>query len=388
MIHTSPSVPVFLLVAVLSLFIVNVPLTPSTNEQPVAKPQSQAAEKADTVAKSKSARIVTAEAAENEKKPAKTAAAAKATKLSIYYYMNTPDGYRSLLRHGDQISIIAPKTFEVDSQGRLHGWVDWRVRAYAKKHDIGIMPLVSNQDFSQAVAHDVLSTPWKRTRMIKAMLARTKELDLAGFQVDFEMVSGRDRYRLNALMKEMHWRFKREDKLVSIAVMAKWSDGINPAFDYRTLAKHSDYVTLMAYDQHYRGSSPGPVAGLPWVANVVKYAKSQMPADKIVVGVPFYYRQWGGAHGTGRYNEAAWKAKKYGRPVWFSGEHKSPHLRFWAGGRSRNLWFEDNRSFKHKLDLIERSGVAGFAAWRIGQEDPRTWTVLKDKWNVEKGLFR
>ena len=33
-------------------------------------------------------------------------------------------------------------------------------------------------------------------------------------------------------------------------------------YDYKTLSQNVDYLILMAYDEHWNGSEPGPVASL------------------------------------------------------------------------------------------------------------------------------
>ena len=86
-----------------------------------------------------------------------------------------------------------------------------------------------------------------------------------------------------------------EGKTVAVAVAAKpgghetaWS----ASYDYAELAKYCDYLMIMAYDESYYGSEPGPVASYAFVDNSVKYAVSRIPKDKIVLGLPFYGRIW------------------------------------------------------------------------------------------------
>ena len=42
-------------------------------------------------------------------------------------------------------------------------------------------------------------------------------------------------------------------------------------------------------------------------------------------------------------------------------------------------WYEDSRSLNGKLGLIRRCRLRGFAAWRLGAEDPRFWTQVSVK---------
>ena len=42
----------------------------------------------------------------------------------------------------------------------------------------------------------------------------------------------------------------------------------------------------MAYDYHWNGSPPGPIAPIGWVRSVISYARTQIPASRLVLGNP------------------------------------------------------------------------------------------------------
>ncbi len=296
----------------------------------------------------------------------------------LFYYVNTKDSFQSLKAHWDKIDILAPQTYYIDKSGYLNGSVDDNVKQLAKERDIKLLPLVTNKDFSRKIADDLLTTPWKRTRLIGALLAEAEHEGYMGFQVDFENLADGHRSHLNAFMKEMSERFEEKGKIASIAVMSKWNDRINPEFDYRTIGKYAHLVTVMSYDEHYRGSDPGPVAGIPWVDGVATYTAQTIPPDKVLMGIPLYFRQWGGSKPSGSYQDAMAMVSGNDAPVWFNDEHKSPHFVYEdADGRNHNVWFENKDSFVSKMELSQRHGFQGFSAWRLGQEDPGVWDYLE-----------
>jgi spore germination protein YaaH len=68
-----------------------------------------------------------------------------------------------------------------------------------------------------------------------------------------------------------------------IAVNSNWS-----SFDRAELSKYANYVALMAYDQHWGGSSvSGSVAQLTWVEQSLKNVLKEVPNEKLLLGVPF-----------------------------------------------------------------------------------------------------
>lgn len=81
------------------------------------------------------------------------------------------------------------------------------------------------------------------------------------------------------------------DKEVSVAVAANpngWTKGWHGTYNYKELAKYASYLMIMAYDESYEGGPEGPVASIGFVDRSIQYALKQgVPADKVVLGVPF-----------------------------------------------------------------------------------------------------
>jgi len=57
---------------------------------------------------------------------------------------------------------------------------------------------------------------------------------------------------------------------------------------------------------------------------------------------------------------------------------RAPWFEFRDGTELHTVWYDDERSYKEKLRIVRRSRLAGFAAWRLGTEDPHFWTVAAE----------
>src|SRR4029079_15730226 len=84
-----------------------------------------------------------------------------------------------------------------------------------------------------------------------------------------------------------------DGKVLSIPVGARTA-ATNwwPVHDYAGLGKVADRFRIMAYDYSYPGGTPGAIAPLPWVKQVVAYAVTVVPAGRIQLGAPLYAYDW------------------------------------------------------------------------------------------------
>ena len=103
-----------------------------------------------------------------------------------------------------------------------------------------------------------------------------------------------------------------------------------------------------------------------------------MPPHKIILGVPAYGYDWpqSGRARAVTYTQAIETASQHGVRIQWDDTAKVPYYRYGAG---RQVWFEDRSSLSHKLELVKAYGLAGISLWRLGQEDPGIWSVIREQ---------
>ena len=87
-----------------------------------------------------------------------------AQQLEALWYVRGEASIQSFLSHADQISIVAPQVFIMDSTGMIRGRVDPRVLETARARGVKVMPLVMNPGFDQPSIHRVLTHPGARAQ--------------------------------------------------------------------------------------------------------------------------------------------------------------------------------------------------------------------------------
>jgi spore germination protein YaaH len=63
----------------------------------------------------------------------------------------------------------------------------------------------------------------------------------------------------------------------------------------------------------------------------------------------------------------------------FGGPVEESWFTYPQNGKTRTVWFSSSRALEAKLDLIEAEDLGGLAIWRLGNEDPRNWEVIRGR---------
>ncbi|WP_025026578.1 glycosyl hydrolase family 18 protein [Caldalkalibacillus mannanilyticus] len=340
--------------------------------------------------------IVTPEPGE-ETVPAPEATPAPAPKdpkivLGYYvkYWSTDQNSYNSLAQYGDYMNQISMATFNVTATGTVTGDVpsdgvsladSKNIKSYAAIHNI------DNGNFSPQLAHHILSNVNLRTTTITNLLALVKNNGYIGVNMDFENMYASDRANYNQFIRELVNVFHAEGLKVMVSAPAKTADFPSSAwvgaFDYATLGQTADYIQLMTYDQNGSWSNvTGPVAGYNWVENVLKYAVSQIPSEKILMGLPAYGYDWNTTAGSG-HKAVTWRnipnilAATGATPQWDEAS-KSPYFHYTdSSGHRHVVWYENELSILEKTKLVEKYQLGGVSVWRMGLEDESFWKAVE-----------
>jgi spore germination protein YaaH len=226
-----------------------------------------------------------------------------------------------------------------------------------------------------ALTHFVLDPVFPlRDRLVADLVVAANPYD--GVQIDFESVASYDKGNYLSFLGKL----KRSlgTKTLSVAVPARWK-AVDDAQDYVGVARSADRLIIMAYDEHWSTSAPGAIASVEWASKVAVYALRLLGPGKVVMGLPFYGRAWVDENPAGGYrfsgvqrllNEAQAELERDTGGV--------PSFRF-TRTADYTVWFEDAVSLDIKTSLYLSVGVRNIAFWRLGQEDPSMWPVIKSK---------
>lgn len=306
-------------------------------------------------------------------------------KENNWFYVSTAQSLADLQLHAREIDHLVPFWFGVTEQGTLVDQSQPEAIEIARRSNLHILAIIHNFSDPQMgeLIHELLTNESLRQRLIDSIESMLENYRFAGVNIDFEFVPPADRAALNAFMEGLYRRLFPRFK-VTISVPAKLSDDpehpFSGAFDYRFLARFSDQLYILAYDEHF--SMPGPIASIGFVRSVLEYAITVIPRPKIKLGMAVYGYDWEVSQGMPRsltYRQAIELAQRHNATIIYNEEVQEPTFTYTVNGRRHTVWFENARSFSAKLDLVFEYGLGGIAVWRLGQEDPRIWVVIRNR---------
>ena len=321
-------------------------------------------------------------------------------RVSLGFIYGISDGKNLVDRTNGAINQVSPTCLNLDNKGNLIVTDELTKDFVDSMHekDIIVTPFLSNH-WVRSKGRMAIANMENLTNQILQVVS---DYDLDGINVDIENLTPEDRDGLTDLVRLLRSKLPEYKMLtVSVAANSKWStDGWQGSYDYKALGEVSDYLFIMAYDEHSIGGAEGPVASFGFVDNSIIYALEQVPKDKIVLGLPLYGRYWkaGEEYGGEAVVNGALPSliKKTNAKVEYDKDNGQAVARFTIlpdqeeeikingtvlTSGDYTIWFDDEESVNAKLDLVNMYDLLGCGFWALGHEKPVFWNGFKEKLN-------
>lgn len=298
----------------------------------------------------------------------------------------------------DDLTYLSVFSSRVQPNGSLTEMPDRQALVAAKAGKVAPLLTVTNFDgshFNPDYARGILKDERVRRIVISNIVARAKERDYQGINVDFEHLQPDLRTDYNRFIQELAEAARQQNLSTAITVGPKMSDDpYNPwigAFDYRFLGQHVDHMTLLTFEWGWAGGQPMAIAPLSMVRQVLEYASTEVPPDKLMMGMALYGYNWTfpveeGSRAIGISPKTALDlAIQHRTHIHFQTESAAPMFSYGdSRNQARQVWFEDARSVLAKFHLVQELGLRGISYWMLGHPFPQNWALLQGTFQVRK----
>ncbi len=282
--------------------------------------------------------------------------------------------------------------------------------AEAKKHQVRRVITLTQMEPMTIEAFLNNRDSWEKLSQETVQILAARDLD--GVNIDFEYIPSnnllRDKFSDFVSYYSRYLKDNLKNPYITVSVLAS-SVRFNRIYDIEELSKTTDGVMMMAYDFYYPGSPTiGPTAPLYgfnegkgpfWydVSTAVDDFLKVAPAEKIIMGIPYYGWNYPAYTPAPKTEKIAWtkpsattldKAQKEKlltvTPIggWDS-QAQVAWKGYWDGDNWQVFYLEDKNSLSKKYDLVNEKGLGGVGLWALGyeSENDAVWSLLAAKFS-------
>ena len=307
-----------------------------------------------------------------------------------------------LIRTLPYLTYLTIFTYGFTPAGELLPLNDEEVIRIARDYGVAPLMLISTLTkegtFSNALAHSIFVDKEAQNRLIDNIISNMKKKNYYGLDIDFEFVYPEDRQAYVDFVKNVTTKLNAEGYQVMVALAPKIASDqpglVYEGHDYAGLGAAANAALLMTYEWGYTYGPPMAVSPLNEVKKVLDYGVTQIPPEKLFMGVPNYAYDWTLPYVKGKSRaksignvEAVELALKENIPIKFDETAQTPFYNYTADdGKEHVVWFEDARSINAKVGLVPQYKLQGVAYWNLMKYFPQNWLVVNSLFDINKLL--
>ena len=308
-------------------------------------------------------------------------------------------GQQTLREVGDYLTYVTPFSYAAQEDGSISQPKETELLTVARAEKVSPLLTLTNfkaGEFSSDTARAIFVNNEVQETLLNNIVGVMRSKGYSGLNIDFEYIYPEDREHYNSFLRKVVSRLHPLGYSVSTAVAPKLRREqkglLYEAHDYKAHGEIVDFVVIMTYEWGWSGGPPMAVAPISEVRKVLQYALTEMPKEKIVMGMPLYGYDWtlpwkyGNPWAKTLSPQAAVQlAAGKGVAIQFDGPSQSPFFHYRdEQGKEHVVWFEDARSVKAKYELVKELNIRGVSYWVLGNPFPQNWLVLSDYFRIQK----
>ena len=247
----------------------------------------------------------------------------------------------------------------------------------ASRPEAKVLPLLQNIKDGTAdglATALILFDAEKRKALVQEIVATLSDKGLNGLVVNFEGLPAGAEPDLVRFLGDLKEAFRPQGLILAVAEPLA-----NPSNSDAALSAATDFVILMAYDEHSGVGEPGPIASQAWYVHGLMQHLHSLEAGRTIVALGSFAYDWKRNEQSEliRFDTAIQAARDARASITFDRDLLNPHFAYGEStGKRHEVWLLDAVTAYNQVLAADVYRPAGYAVWRIGSEDPSIWSVL------------
>lgn len=312
-----------------------------------------------------------------------------------FFYISV-DTLKRTLPYLTYLSIAG---YQTTASGSINAPDDKTIIQITRAYGVAPLMLCSTLDRQGMGSYDIMHTIINNKNIqeiyINNILRVLRERNLAGVNYGCQFILKEDLQKYIDFLAEVKLRLSEKGYIVIISMIPSTygfdPEGVNDTTYYYQIGQIADRVVLISYQWTYATFSLVEQTTVKFLEKYVQYAITQIPPEKILVGITRVAYDWQlpFIEDESRVNalsnaSSISLANDLGVEISFDEETQTPYFYYTIEGIEYFVWFKDAKTIISILDLVNRYQLRGISVWSIMDYEPQIWTIINSRYRITK----
>ncbi len=297
-----------------------------------------------------------------------------------------------LAQWADDLTYVSYYSYGFNMEGDLIPFNDGNLIQNA--YNSGVAPLMvltpfdENGKYRYELVRTVFTNPVVRDQLINNIVLTVIEKNYFGMVFNFGYIETQDKDQFVITVSKTSARLNRRAALVIVSLVA----GVNDAgIDYESLGRAANFLELRTFYWEQALEPPAAISPIDRIREMLSLLTAVVNPRGILLGFTNYGYDWTLPFVQGvpaqmiSHTEAAERARRTRAAVQYNEIVQAPHYNYTnVSGSYHEVWYEDARSIRAKLELVNAFDLAGVSIWTIMNSFPAVLETIRELYTVFK----
>ncbi|WMJ86149.1 LysM peptidoglycan-binding domain-containing protein [Anaerocolumna sp. MB42-C2] len=325
-------------------------------------------------------------------------------RVSTHGYTNTFIDRKTLRKTLPYLSYLTIFNYRTAQNGEvISNYDDTDIIRIAKEY--GVLPfmlmttLTVQGEVDLELTYDVLISEDIQNRLFDNVLKIVREKGYSGVNISAQFITAANQELFNRYTQNLSERLKQEGYLSVITINPKLDMSNNDitfeTINYTEIGSEVDATLFLQYKWGFNFGPPSPVSSINATSIFLDYVLTQIPSEKIFVGIPTIGYDWELPYVPGFSRASALTldsvivlARNVGANIEFDEISQTPYYYYEDPNdkTQHKVWFINAVTINTLIELTLEKDITGTGIWNIMQYFTQLWMVINSQYEILKYL--